>query len=63
MRSGTEMEFSFSNSVEQTVFFQKENTESKSKNLDLVEKIIGQLGQGIGNYLTVLPSGQMSVQM
>ena len=44
MRSGTEMELSFSNSIEQTVFFGKD-PKILEDNLILIEKIIGQLGK------------------
>jgi hypothetical protein len=43
MRSGTEMDLSFSDSVEQTVFFQIDKT-IQVQNLHLIEKIIRQLG-------------------
>jgi hypothetical protein len=43
MRSGTEMDLSFSNSIEQTVFFQKDNA-IQEKNLHIIEKLIKQLG-------------------
>ena len=47
MRSGTEMDLSFSNSVEQTVFFQRDSVIQK-QNLHFVEKIIRQLGHETG---------------
>lgn len=60
MRSGTEMDLSFSNSVEQTVFFQKIKTIQES-NLHLIEKLIQQLGHESGTldatpYWTSVPS-------
>jgi len=47
MRSGTEMDLSFSNSVEQTVFFQKDVT-IQEQNLHAVKKMIRQLGPESG---------------
>lgn len=47
MRSGTEMDLSFSNSIEQTVFFQKDNA-IQGQNLHLIEKMIQQLGPETG---------------
>jgi hypothetical protein len=47
MRSGTEMDLSFSNSIEQTVFFQKDNL-IQEKNLRLIERMIKQLGPETG---------------
>lgn len=47
MRSGTEMDLSFSNSIEQTVFFQKDNA-IQEKNLRFTEKLIRQLGPETG---------------
>ena len=44
MRSGTEMELSYSNSIEQTVFFGKD-PEIIKNNLGVIEKIIRQLGK------------------
>jgi hypothetical protein len=47
MRSGTEMDLSFSNSVEQTVFFQRDKL-VQEQNLLLIEKMIQQLGGETG---------------
>jgi hypothetical protein len=47
MRSGTEMDLSFSNSIEQTVFFQKDDA-IQEKNLRFIEKLIRQLGPETG---------------
>jgi hypothetical protein len=44
MRSGTEMELSYSNSLEQTVFFGKD-PEIIRNNLNVIEKVIGHLGK------------------
>jgi len=44
MRSGTEMELSFSNSISQTVFFEK-NPEIHKRNMDLIKKLVGHLGK------------------
>jgi len=47
MRSGTEMDLSFSNSVEQTVFFQRDSS-IQEQNLHVIEKMIRQLGPETG---------------
>lgn len=44
MRSGTEMELTYSNSIQQTVFFEK-NPETHEDNLNLIKRIIKQLGK------------------
>ncbi|WP_321508162.1 Z1 domain-containing protein [uncultured Methanoregula sp.] len=63
MRSGTEMDLSFSNSIEQTVFFDRNDVIQK-QNLLLIEKFIRKLGEANGNiegtpYWTDIPPGQI----
>jgi hypothetical protein len=63
MRSGTEMELSFSNSIEQTVFFER-NNEIQNQNLHVIEKMIRQLGSEAGKiegtpYWTNIPQNHI----
>jgi len=44
MRTGTEMEVTFSNTLQQTAFFEK-NTKIHEENLNLITRVIGQLGK------------------